>query len=184
MYVIRNLYPISRIPLSNMNDSVDHRAAWSFPNFALPSDDQPPVYRFNLSLPPRFRHYEICRNYKAEFAELIPLFHEILEETPFPRFVNLMAKLILKGVRSTEESEEMRGIAEATGLPHHLVVAFNMFPDLFTGCTSGGVKVNDAGARCEAEGIVHFRSLDWDMNVLRKLLVCVEYVRNDEVIAR
>jgi hypothetical protein len=130
------------------------------------------------------RHHEICRDYKAELAELVPLFDEVLELTPFPRLLRLMAKLALKGVRSAEETEEIRGIADATGLTYHLVVAFNTFLDLFSGCTSGGVKVNDAGNRCDAEGVVHFRVLDWAMEPLRKLIICVEYVRNGDVIAR
>jgi hypothetical protein len=46
------------------------------------------------------------------------------------------------------------------------------------------VKVNDAGDGCDTEGVVHFRVLDWDMEPLRKLIICVEYVRNDDVIAR
>jgi len=154
------------------------------PNFRLSSDDEPPVYRIDLSLPPRLRHHEICRHYKAELAQLIPLFSEVLESTPFPRFLKFMAKLALRGVYSTEECEEIRGIADATGIAHHFVVAYNTFLDLFSGCTSGGVKVNDAGNRCDAEGIVHFRGLDWNMEPLRKLTICVEYVRNGYVIAR
>jgi beta subunit of N-acylethanolamine-hydrolyzing acid amidase len=155
-----------------------------FPNFVVPSDCQPPVYRIDLSLPPRLRHFEICRDYKAQLAQLVPLFHQILQITSFPRFLNFTAKLLLKGVHSPEESEEIRGIADATGLAHHVVVAYNTFLDLLTGCTSGGMKVNDTGDSCDAAGIIHFRCLDWDMDVLRKLVVCVEYVRNDEVIAR
>jgi beta subunit of N-acylethanolamine-hydrolyzing acid amidase len=154
------------------------------PNFRLSSDDEPPVYQIDLSLPPRFRHHEICSHFKTELAELVPLFSEVLEATPFPRFLKLMAKLVLRGVHSAEEREEIRGIADATGLAHHFVVAYNTFLDLFSGCTSGGVRVNDAGDKCDAESIVHFRGLDWDMEPLRKLTICVEYVLNGNVIAR
>jgi hypothetical protein len=154
------------------------------PNFRLASDEVPPVYRIDLSLPPRTRFCQICSDYKAELADLVPLFDEILRETPYPRFLKVMAKLVLRGVRSTEESEEMRGIADVTGLAHHLVVAFNTFLDLLSGCTSGGVKVNDTGDNSNATGIVHFRGLDWDMEPLRKLIICVEYIRNNDVVAR
>lgn len=167
-----------------MHDARDQPNFQKNPNFRLSSEDEPSVYRIDLSLPPRLRYHEICRDYKAELAELVPLFDEALEDTPFPRFLKFIAKLALKGVHSREESEEIRGIADATGLAHHLVVAFNTFLDLFSGCTSGGVKVKDAGDRCDTEGIVHFRSLDWDMEPLRKLIICVEYLRNGDVIAR
>ena len=160
------------------------RSSQTNPNFRLSSDDEPPVYQIDLSLPPRLRHREICSHFKTELAELVPLYSEVLEETPFPRFLKIMAKLVLRGVHSAEEREEIRGIADATGLAHHLVVAYNTFLDLFSGCTSGGVRVNDAGAKCDAESIVHFRGLDWDMEPLRKLTICVEYVLNEVVIAR
>jgi hypothetical protein len=164
--------------------NTDRASRQTNPNFRLPSDEIPPVYRIDLSLPPRIRFRQICSDYKAELADLVPLFGEILGETPFPRFLKVMAKLVLRGVHSTEESEEIRGIADATGLAHYLVVAFNTFLDLLSGCTSGGVKVNDTGDSCNAVGIVHFRGLDWDMEPLRKLIICVEYSRNNDVVAR
>ena len=99
----------------------DDNSQTNGPNFRLSSDDEPPVYQIDLSLPPRFRHHEICSDYKAELAELVPLFSEVLESTPFPRFLRLMAKLVLRGVYSTEEREEIRGIADAAGLAHHYV---------------------------------------------------------------
>jgi len=154
------------------------------PNFRLPSDDEPPVYQIDLSLPPRLRYHKICSDYRIEIGNLVPLYDEVLKDTPFPRFLKFMAKLILRRIWSTEESEEIRGIADATGLARHLVVAFNTFLDLFSGCTSGGVRVNDTGDKCETEGIVHFRGLDWDMEPLRRLIICVEYIRNDDVVAR
>ncbi|KAF9266704.1 hypothetical protein L218DRAFT_857528 [Marasmius fiardii PR-910] len=154
------------------------------PIFRLPSHAQPPLYRIDLSLPPRERYNEICRDYKSELLQISPLYDEILDLTPYPRLLKGAAKLLLRRVYSEEETEEITGISKATGISKHLVVALNTFLDLLSGCISGGTKVVDAGPDGSTTGIVHFRGLDWEMDVLRDLTICVEYVREGQVIAR
>ncbi|KAK7033923.1 hypothetical protein VNI00_012547 [Paramarasmius palmivorus] len=154
------------------------------PVFRIPDPSQPPLYRIDLSLPPAERYKEICRDHKKELLQLAPLYDEILNLTPSPRLFKAVAKLILRRVSSGEESDEIEGISKATGIPRHLVVAFNTFLDLFSGCMSGGTKVVDAGPRGTSTGIVHFRGLDWGMDVLRRLTISVEYVRDGAVVAR
>ncbi|KAJ6485781.1 beta subunit of N-acylethanolamine-hydrolyzing acid amidase-domain-containing protein [Mycena sanguinolenta] len=149
--------------------------------FSSPSD--PPTYRVDLSLPPEDRFREICADYKAHLANIIPIYNDLLQSTGAPRVLNFLAKALLRRVHSSEESKEISGISKATGVPLHLVVAFNTFLDLFSGCSSGGVRVTDAGTGRE-NGVVHFRGLDWAMDPLRKLIICVDYVRNGQTVAR
>ncbi|KAJ8516886.1 hypothetical protein ONZ45_g5864 [Pleurotus djamor] len=103
---------------------------------------------------------------------------------PHPRLFKVLAKLALRRVASSEETEEILGIVEETGIQRHLVVAYNTFLDIMSGCVSGGVRVPDAGFDGKSEGVVHFRGLDWEMEQLRPLTICVEYVRNGQVVAR
>lgn len=154
------------------------------PNFLLPSLDQPPLYRIDLNLPPRLRYNDICRDFKDDIIKLAPVYYDILNETPYPRVFGHLTKLLLRRVHSKEETQEICGIAQATGMGLDMVVAYNTFLELFSGCVSGGARVNDAGDIGETEGIVHFRNLDWEMPPLRKLIICVEYVRDERVIAR
>ncbi|KAJ6478481.1 beta subunit of N-acylethanolamine-hydrolyzing acid amidase-domain-containing protein [Mycena vitilis] len=149
--------------------------------FLRPFD--PPTYRVDLSAPPEERYNEICSDFKAYLADIVPLYDDLLQLTPAPRLLNFLAQSLLRRVHSSEESEEIRGIAKCTGVPLHLVVAFNTFLDLFSGCSSGGARVKDAGNGRE-NGIVHFRGLDWEMDPLRKLLICVDYVRDGATVAR
>lgn len=146
--------------------------------------DQPPLYQVDLSLPPEERHKAICQDYKHEIAQLVPLYEEILQLTPCPRLCDLLAKRLLRRVFSQEETREIRGISRVTGVPLHLVVAFNTFLDLFSGCTSGGARVADATSDRMNMRMVHFRGLDWEMEPLRRMVICVEYVREGQVIAR
>jgi hypothetical protein len=143
---------------------------------------EPPLFRINLSLPPRIRHREICKTFAEEIGSLTALYDEVLSLTPFPRVLKFFAKKLLRRVFCKEESEEIRGIAEETGVPVHLVVAYNTFLDLFSGCVSGGAKVSVNGR--EGKSFVHFRGLDWDMEQLRDIIIRVEYVRDGVVVAR
>ncbi|KAL4255987.1 Acid ceramidase N-terminal domain-containing protein [Pleurotus pulmonarius] len=145
---------------------------------------EPPTFTIDLSLPPRERHREICRTFRKELQTLVPLYDEIMSYMPFPRLFRAAAKMALRRVASREETEEMLGIVEETGIPRYLVVAYNTFLDIMSGCVSGGVRVCDAGLDGRTEGVVHFRGLDWEMEQLRALTICIEYVRGGEVVAR
>jgi len=160
------------------------QAAASSPLFRISSSAEPPVYRFNLSLPPRERHSEICRDFKHQIQDLRSLYDEVMAEMTFPWLNKFLARLCLTRVYSEEETEEIRGIAQETGTPKHMVIAFNTFLDLISSCLSGGTKVMDSGPFGKSNGIVHFRNLDWGMDVLRRVTICIEYVRDGTVIAR
>jgi hypothetical protein len=72
----------------------------------------------------------------------------------------------------------MEGIAAIAGLPVHLVIAFNTFLDIMMGCTSGTAPLKQTGE------ILHFRSLDWEMEELRPLVIQVEFIRGGNIVAR
>jgi len=80
-------------------------------------------------------------------------------------------------LHSKEQTEELRGIAKAVGLEMYLLVAFNTLLDLFMGCTSGGIRVRDGdGSDASTARMLHFRTLDWDMDALRQVAVTLEFV--------
>jgi hypothetical protein len=143
----------------------------------------PPLYTVDLSLHPRQRHAHICNDFKHHIKDLVPIYWQLLNGTRIPRFLDILARRLLRRVYSNEEQEEIMGIVEATGMPKHLVIAYNTFLDLLSGCSSGGVRVKDAGDGKQT-GIVHFRGLDWEMEPLRKIIIRVEYVRDGNVVAR
>ena len=55
----------------------------------------------------------------------------------------------------------------------YLLVAFNVLLDLFMGCTSGAVRVADRGRNTK---MLHFRTLDWGMDALRKVIVQLDFI--------
>ncbi|KAL6722110.1 hypothetical protein ACLMJK_001216 [Lecanora helva] len=149
------------------------------------NDTSVPQYIINLALPPKERYKHVAMNFKSQAAELPALFDEIVRDflpTISIRKVRLLSCFALRRVHGREENEELQGISEVIGIDMWLLVAFNVLLDLFMGCTSGGVKVeyNDSDVR-----MLHFRTLDWGMDPLRKMTVHLDFVEKDggEVIA-
>jgi len=147
--------------------------------------DIPPTYTINLGLPPEERYVELALEYQFQIEDLITLFDEVVEMSGIRISIDRVkqiARLLLRRVHDSEQTKELRGISKATGVDMYLMVAFNVLLDLFMGCTSGGVKITEDGT----EKMVHFRTLDWGMDVLRRVVVQLEYVEKEggPIIAR
>lgn len=140
-----------------------------------PEADEPPRFIIDLSLPPEQRYLEVCTAFKRRIQGITPLFDEIvggfLHWIPARR-IHPLARLLLQGVYDKEENRELKGISQATGVEMHLLASFNVLLDLLMGCTSGGALVRDD--QCGTK-MVHFRTLDWGMPSLRKLVVQLDF---------
>ena len=145
-----------------------------------------PSYTIDLAQPPRQRYARLARDYAERMRSLQYLFDEILHAL-FPamllrKSVRFMARLTLHRLHDDEETQEIKGISRATGVPLYLMVVFNTVLVYLLGCTSGAVRVRPTtaeGGGGKVAGpvrMMHFRTLDWGMDKLRDLLVVLEYV--------
>lgn len=153
---------------------------------AMKDSSTPPIYQIDLSLPPEQRYAEVARDYKEQAVALTPLFKEVVTGMGLPyKTVNFFSKFLLRRVFSDEQTREIRGISKITSVPMYLLVALNVLLDLFMGCTSGGIKAQDPSSPGNSR-MLHFRTLDWGMDGLRKLIVQLEFLDRPkgEVIAR
>ncbi|KAL4883788.1 beta subunit of N-acylethanolamine-hydrolyzing acid amidase-domain-containing protein [Aspergillus karnatakaensis] len=146
--------------------------------------DIPPTHTINLSLSPRDRYKHLATLYRPQLQSITSLFDslvlQIFPESYLP-WIKSLARFFLRGVKDHDESEEIRGIADAAGVDVYLVVCLNVLLDLLMGCTSGGVLSSipgeeEQGSGSEEKRMLHFRTLDWDMPALRQLLVQLEFV--------
>ncbi|TVY89785.1 Acid ceramidase [Lachnellula willkommii] len=162
-----------------------------------PQNEPIPTYRIDLSLAPSERYKSMATDLAPKMRALRPLFDEVLSNfiawRPLRLFVEFVASLLLRRVYSSEETAELRGIEKASGVSLYFLVALNVLLDSLLGCTSGGVLVKGGRKRArggrENDGMMHFRTLDWDMEGLRSVLVVLEFVRSgsedpERVIAR
>ncbi|KXS93421.1 hypothetical protein AC579_8893 [Pseudocercospora musae] len=141
--------------------------------------DTPPRFVINLSLPPEQRYLKVCAAFKQEISDLTPLFDEVvggmLQAVPLT-WLHRACRLLLRGVYDSEENKELKGISKATGVAMYLLVCFNVLLDLFMGCSSGGAAIRDGDMGVK---MLHFRTLDWGMPSLRKIVVQLDFVTQD-----
>lgn len=136
-----------------------------------------PVHRIDLSLPPRERYKALAQKYKDDVATITPLFNELLGDLGVPVArqgeVNTLARWLMRGLHSREETEELKGISDVTGVAMYLLVALNVVLDLLMGCTSSIVRSNEGTCW-------HLRTLDWGMDALRKVVVQLDFIRSKD----
>ncbi|CZS90012.1 uncharacterized protein RAG0_01159 [Rhynchosporium agropyri] len=93
------------------------------------------------------------------------------------KLVEWLASIFLYRVDSSEETKELRGISEASGIDLYFLVALNVLLDSLLGCTSGGVMTSMGQKGGDGKRMMHFRTLDWGMDPLRSVLVVLENER-------
>lgn len=141
-----------------------------------PDDYQPPRYTIDLSLPPAERYKRVAQDFKNEIASLPVLFDDVVQSLSpklSVKFVQRLARIFLRRLYNDEETEELRGIQQVTGIEMFHLVAFNVLLDLLMGCTSGGVRVS---AHSGTTKMLHFRTMDWGMDPLRRVVVTLDFV--------
>jgi hypothetical protein len=139
-----------------------------------------PTFTIDLSLPPRDRYKVLAEAYKAQVQDVVPLFNGLLQDlgidSNYHPAINKAARLILRGAYSSVETAELRGIRDVTNIPMYMLVAFNVVLDLLMGCTSGAVRSSQIDP--SSSRMLHFRTLDWGMDPLRKLVVVLNFIRS------
>ena len=136
---------------------------------------RPPQFTIDLSLPPRQRYAHLAPYFRREISNLTCLFDEILQLVPYlpARVKTLIAKTMFRYLYDNEENEEIIGISKATGVDLYLLVAFNVVLDMLMGCTSGGARIKTSKGQMK---MLHFRTLDWGMDPLRRIVVELDFV--------
>ncbi|KAF4457138.1 hypothetical protein F53441_926 [Fusarium austroafricanum] len=140
-----------------------------------------PKFTVDLSQPPELRYAHVIPHFKnaVDDCDLPSVFYDLLEELTGPRIGKIIgsaSRLLLRRVHSAEETAELAGISKAINIPMHILVAFNVLLDLLLGCTSGGARTLDPDPTGQATRMLHFRTLDWGMEPLRKIIVELDFV--------
>jgi len=135
------------------------------------------------------------RVYDAEENEGLFIFLSIPATSQHPIF----SLSYMESSKADSKSLELKGIAKASGVAMYFLVALNVLLDSMLGCTSGGALVQPAERKRRskkppaspllADRMMHFRTLDWDMDALRDVLVVLEFVHSksatpEKVVAR
>lgn len=142
----------------------------------------PPRAVIDLSLPPKERYKILAQRWATQLRSLTGLYDNLLLDAGIPPWlvkrVHTLSWLFLRRVYDSEETQELQGISEVSGVPMYLLVAFNVILDLLMGCTSGGVLSQEDGQSQASARMLHFRTLDWTMDPLREVVIQLDFVRS------
>ncbi|XP_007549670.1 acid ceramidase [Poecilia formosa] len=149
-------------------------------------------YTINLDLPPSKRWTALITDKKTELAGMIQAIRDLANAfVPSGRLIELV-DITLPLMADTLPSpfgEEIKGIADASGVPLGEVVLFNIFYEVFTVCTS-------VVAQDQKGNLIHGRNLDfglflgWDVKnkswiiseKLKPLVVNLDFRKNNKTV--
>ncbi|XP_062864953.1 acid ceramidase [Trichomycterus rosablanca] len=150
------------------------------------------VYTVNLDLPPRKRWSEVITEKKNDLVSMIQSIKDLADAlVPSGKLVDLVDRVLPMMIDTLPYpfNEEIKGIADASGVPLGEVILFNIFYEVFTVCTSIVAEDPDGN-------LVHARNLDfglfmgWEVKnhswiiteKLKPLVVSVDFQRNNQTV--
>lgn len=150
------------------------------PLLPAPDDDDAPMfardcprYVVDLDAPPAQRWRHVVSDFAEQLPGVTSLANEILGDMGSKAVEPLLAAAATVGF--VQYGDELRGIAEATGLPIGRVVMLQIAYEAFAACTSIVVEGEDGHP-------LHIRTMDWDMPELQPLTVEVDFMHAGQVV--
>jgi len=155
------------------------------------SNDSVPLYVVDLDKDPIDRWYQVSNDYKEQIKDLVQAAKDFVTAFLGDKIVPIIDKYLaeLDDKFPQPYADELRGIANVTGVPLGEVVLYNIFYEVFTVCTS--IVAED-----EQHKLYHARNLDfglflgWNAEThdwtvterLRKTIVNVEWKKNGKTV--
>lgn len=134
-------------------------------------------FDINLDLPPKQRWVEVVTYFKKDC--LLTL--EYMEKLTTGTFVGKCLNMLVSGIAATYiktgnvmYKEELESIANILGVSCHKVLLSQLIYELNSACTS--VVLNHKGKN------VMFRTMDWDLELLKKLTCELKFTKNNKTI--
>uniref|UniRef100_A0A8C8RGL6 Acid ceramidase n=1 Tax=Pelusios castaneus TaxID=367368 RepID=A0A8C8RGL6_9SAUR len=151
-----------------------------------------PAYTINLDLPPSRRWDKLMNDRKIELKTVIKTIKNIANAfVPSGRLVEIVDTKLgrLTSTFPYPFNEELKGIANASGIPLGEIVLFNIFYEIFTVCTSI-VAEDKTGKLYHARNLDFGLFLGWDIKnsswivtqELKPLVVTLDFQRNNKTV--
>ncbi|XP_048401079.2 acid ceramidase [Stegostoma tigrinum] len=151
-----------------------------------------PWYKINLDLAPRVRWNQLINEKKVELTSLIQVIKELANDFfPSGKLIEIVDNNLgpLVDTLPSPFNEELKGIADVSGVPLGEVMLFNIFYEVFTVCTSL-VAEDNAGRLYHARNLDFGLFLGWDIKnsswkipeYLRPLTVNLNFQRNNRTV--
>eukprot|EP00300_Choanocystis_sp_HF-7_P007755 c15494_g1_i1.p1 GENE.c15494_g1_i1~~c15494_g1_i1.p1 ORF type:complete len:462 (+),score=64.04 c15494_g1_i1:53-1387(+) len=142
-----------------------------------------PRFRIDLDLPPAERWVEVATVYRQEFIAVKDIIEGAIREelgAKLGAFLQTLVTSLLSFMATLKRvfyADELRGIAEATGVPLGSLIMLQLVYEASAMCTSIVAPSPDASGAPH-----HIRTMDWAMEFLRPLTVEFDFVRGGETV--
>ncbi|XP_072920658.1 acid ceramidase isoform X2 [Hemitrygon akajei] len=151
-----------------------------------------PWYKINLDSTPRKRWNQLINDKKVELTNLIQVIKDMaIDFFPSGKLIELVDKGLAPLVDTLPSpfDEELKGIADVSGVPLGEIMLFNIFYEVFTVCTSL-VAEDKAGKLYHARNLDFGLFLGWDIKnnswmipeYLKPLTVNLDFQRNNRTV--
>lgn len=149
-----------------------------------------PWFNVDLDADPYTRFHEIASIYKDNIRDLLDAIKALL--TPFLPDALTIVDDFFGGMAENLASpyrDEIRGIADTTGIPVGEIVMYNIFYEIFTVCTSI-IAQNDTGHLFHARNLDFGLFLGWNATThewaisshLRKMVVNINWMKDGKIL--
>lgn len=137
----------------------------------------PKQYIIDLDLPPNQRWTQLFNDHKQQCLNAVKELDKIVSGSMLGRIVAFTAENIayLYGMAGRAlYIEEIRANAELMGISVGKAILFQLVYEMSAMCTSIGSTVNGE--------MIHYRTMDWDMQFLKDLTVSLEFTRKGKTL--
>jgi hypothetical protein len=130
------------------------------------------TYKINLDLDPSDRWKQVMFDYKDLFIEAMNNMESIMAEFGIlGGAINFASAIACKIMNGIMYREELQSISNISGIPLHKLVLCQICYEMFAACTSVVIKGHNN---------IHFRTMDWEMEFLKKITIKVQFMKNDK----
>jgi hypothetical protein len=137
--------------------------------------EKPKTFIINLNEKPENRWNEVIRHNKNNFRFILNEINSILATMGKMANNGLWFCGMFNYFGSIMYKKELEGISRESGIPMKKLILMQICYEMFSACTSCVFK--------DKKGkLVHFRTMDWEMDFLKDLTVNVEFVRDGKTI--
>ncbi len=138
-------------------------------------------YTIDLDLSPSRRWLEPISDHRAIFPALVKAFERVVDNDLGKTSKACLKFLIERFGRSLkpEWQEELKAISKASGIDFKTLLCMNMgyeLDSMSSGCSTAIIFDE------QKNEMVHFRTLDWDLPILKDLTIVADFVKNSQVL--
>lgn len=128
------------------------------------------TYKIDLDLDPSDRWKQVMLDYKDLFIDAMNSMESIMSEFGIlGGVINFASAIACKIMNGIMYREELQSISNISGIPIHKLVLCQICYEMFAACTSVVIK---------GQNNIHFRTMDWEMEFLKKITIKVQFTRN------